>query len=592
MDMTRRMYTLTGITLVLIGAAAGTLFLPGCQTPAPTPAPAAPASSAAPAPVAGGPRTAMVVAANPLAAKAGLAILRKGGTAADAAVAVQAVLALVEPQSSSLSGGAFITYFDARSGEVRAFNGRETAPAGATPDMFLGSDGKPLPFFTAVLSGRSTGVPGALAALEQLQHEHGKLAWRDLFDEAEHLSADGFTVSPRLAGMIASRLPQASAPDAVRYFSKSDGTRLVAGDLLRNASYASVIRRLALEGTRALYYGPIAEDIVRRVHEGEYPGSLSLEDMARYRPVESAALCRPWQGYVVCGPPPPAGAGGVLQALLMLEHTDIAPRNAADPIAWVEMGEAERLMYADRDHYVGDPTFVKVPLGGLLDAGYVQDRASLIGERIAARAPGPGTPPGAGAVGPDHTVEPGGTTHFIILDGFGNVVSMTTTVESVFGSGRMVDGFFLNNQLTDFSFEPVDETGHPAANAVAPGKRPRSAMSPMVVLNGQGHFVAAAGSAGGPAIIAYVLKTLIASLDWNMSMRDAVALPNLIAHGARFTGETDKFGPALVEGMKLRGLDVQPVQYEESGLTGLRVLSDGTLDGGADPRREGIAVGY
>jgi gamma-glutamyltranspeptidase/glutathione hydrolase len=596
--MTRRRYALNGISLVLIGTVAGALFLTGCQTSAPAPAPSTPSASstsspaAATAPAAGGPRTAMVVAANPLAAKAGLEILRKGGTAADAAVAVQAVLALVEPQSSSLSGGAFITYFDARSGEVRAFNGRETAPAGATADMFLGSDGKPLPFFTAVLSGRSTGVPGALAALELLQHEHGKLAWRDLFDEAEHLSADGFTVSPRLAGMIAGRMPQASAPDAVRYFSKSDGTRLVAGDLLRNAAYASVIRRLALEGTRALYYGPIAEDIVRRVHEGEYPGSLSLDDMAHYRPIESAALCRPWQSYVVCGPPPPAGAVGVLQALLMLEHTDIARRNAADPIAWVEIGEAERLMYADRDRYVGDPDFVKVPLGGLLDAAYVQDRAAFIGERIAARAPVAGTPPGAGAVGPDHTVEPGGTTHYIILDGFGNVVSMTTTVENVFGSGRMVDGFFLNNQLTDFSFEPVDETGHPAANAVAPGKRPRSAMSPMVVLNGQGHFVAAAGSAGGPAIIAYVLKTLIASLDWNMTMRDAVALPNLIAHGARFTGETDKFGSALVEGMKSRGLDVQPVQYEESGLTGLRVLADGTLDGGADPRREGIAVGY
>lgn len=534
----------------------------------------------------------MVVAANPLAAKAGLAVLRNGGTAADAAVAVQAVLALVEPQSSSLSGGAFITWFDAGSGEVRAYNGRETAPAGATPDMFLGADHKPLPFFTAVLSGRSTGVPGALAALELLQHEHGKLAWRDLFDEAEHLSADGFAVSPRLAGMIASRLPQASAPDAVRYFSKSDGTRMVAGDLLRNPSYASAIRRLALEGTRALYYGPIAEDIVRRVHEGEYPGSLSLQDMARYRPEASAALCHAWQSYRVCAPPPPAGGEAVMQALLLLEHTDIAKRNATDPIAWVQMGEAERLMYADRDRYVGDPDFVTVPMAGLLDDGYVRQRALLIGDHIAPKPPGPGTPPGAGAVGPDHTVEPGGTTHFIILDAFGNVVSMTTTVESVFGSGRMVDGFFLNNQLTDFSFEPTDDSGLPAANAVAPNKRPRSAMSPMLVLNGQGHFVAAAGSAGGPAIIAYVLKTLIASLDWNMPMRDAVALPNLIAHGARFTGETEKFGTPLVAAMKARGLEVQPVQYEESGLTGLRVLPDGTLDGGADPRREGIAIGY
>jgi gamma-glutamyltranspeptidase / glutathione hydrolase len=575
----------------LLCALAGTLTLPGCRTPTPT-APPLVITAPSTARQSTGPHTAMVVAANPLAAQAGLQILRRGGSAADAAVAVQAVLALVEPQSSSLSGGAFISYFDGRTGEVRAYNGRETAPAGATPDMFLGSDGKPLPFFTAVLSGRSTGVPGALAALELLHREHGKLEWRDLFDEAEHLSADGFTVSPRLAHMIASTVPQASAPDAMRYFSKSDGTRLAAGDLLRNAAYAASIRRLALEGTRALYYGPIAEDIVRRVHEGDYPGTLSMEDMARYRPQESAALCRPWQSYSVCTPPPPAGGLSVLEALMLLEHTDIARRNAADPIAWVELAEAERLMYADRDRYIGDPDFVSVPLAGLLDATYLRTRASLIGERIATTTPQAGTPPGAVPVGPDHTVEPGGTTHVIILDAAGNVVSMTTTVESIFGSGRMVDGFFLNNQLTDFSFEPTNQDGRPAANAVGPGKRPRSAMSPMIVLDSHGHFLAAAGSAGGPAIIAYVLKTLIASLDWNLPMRDAVALPNLISHGARFTGEPDRFGPQLLEAMKARGLDVQPVQYEESGLTGLRVLGDGTLDGGADPRREGVALGY
>ena len=477
----------------------------------------------------------MVVAANPLAAKTGLEVLRRGGTAADAAVAVQAVLALVEPQSSSLSGGAFISYYDARSAQVISYNGRETAPAGATPDMFLGKDGKPLPFFTAVLSGRSTGVPGALAALELLQKEHGKLAWRDLFGDAWQLASSGFTVSPRLAGMIASRAPQASQPDALRYFSKPDGTRLVAGDVLRNPAYAATIERIAREGTHAIYYGPIAEDIVRRVHEGEYPGTLSLSDLAHYRPQESASLCHPWQSYVICVPPPPAGGIGLLEAMLLLADTDIARRGADDPVAWVEIGEAERLMYADRDRYVGDPDFVHVPVAGLLDADYIRSRAALIGDRMSPIAPQAGTPPGAEAMGPDHTVEPGGTTHYIIVDAFGNVVSMTTTVESIFGSGRMVDGFFLNNQLTDFSFAPLDGDGRPAANAVAPNKRPRSAMSPAIVLDGQGHFVAAAGSAGGPAIIAYVTKTLIAALDWNMPMRDAVALPNLIAHGANFT---------------------------------------------------------
>jgi gamma-glutamyltranspeptidase / glutathione hydrolase len=537
-------------------------------------------------------RRAMVVAANPLAANAGLAVLRQGGSAADAAIAVQVVLGLVEPQSSGVGGGGFISYYDARAHQVTAYNGRETAPAGATPDMFLDSDGKPLSYATAVLSGRSTGVPGALAALELLQHEHGKLKWGDLFAEAERLATQGFTVSPRLAGMIASHAPQASAPDAVHYFSSPDGNRLVAGDVLKNPAYAATLQRLAREGTRALYYGPIAEHIVQRVHQGEYPGTLSLADLQRYHPEKSAAVCRPWQGYTVCAPPPPAAGEGVLQGLLLLADTDIAQRNASDPVAWVELGKAEQLMYADRDRYVGDPDFVKVPLEGLLDAGYVRTRAALIGDQIGTTAPQPGVPPGAIAMGPDHTIEPGGTTNFIILDEAGNVVAMTTTVESIFGSGRMVDGFFLNNQLTDFSFEPKNDAGLPAANAVAPGKRPRSAMSPTILLDAQGRFVASAGSAGGPAIIAYILKTLIAALDWNLPMRDAEALPNLIAHGANFTGDAAKFSPALLDGMSAHGLTVHASQYEESGLTGLKVLPDGTLDGGADPRREGIAVGY
>jgi gamma-glutamyltranspeptidase / glutathione hydrolase len=537
-------------------------------------------------------RRAMVVAANPLAANAGLAVLRQGGSAADAAIAVQVVLGLVEPQSSGVGGGGFISYYDARAHQVTAYNGRETAPAGATPDMFLDSDGKPLSYATAVLSGRSTGVPGALAALELLQHEHGKLKWGDLFAEAERLATQGFTVSPRLAGMIASHAPQASAPDAVHYFSSPEGNRLVAGDVLKNPAYAATLQRLSREGTRALYYGPIAEHIVQRVHQGEYPGTLSLADLQRYHPEKSAAVCRPWQAYMVCAPPPPAAGEGVLQGLLLLADTDIAGRNASDPVAWVELGKAEQLMYADRDRYVGDPDFVKVPLEGLLDAGYVKTRAALIGDQIGTTAPQPGVPPGAIAMGPDHTIEPGGTTNFIILDEAGNVVAMTTTVESIFGSGRMVDGFFLNNQLTDFSFEPKNNAGLPAANAVAPGKRPRSAMSPTILLDAQGRFVASAGSAGGPAIIAYILKTLIAALDWNLPMRDAEALPNLIAHGANFTGDAAKFAPALLEGMSAHGLTVHASQYEESGLTGLKVLPDGTLDGGADPRREGVAVGY
>jgi gamma-glutamyltranspeptidase/glutathione hydrolase len=532
----------------------------------------------------------MVAAANPLAAAAGVRILRDGGSAADAAVAVAAVLGLVEPQSSGVGGGAFITYYDAKTRNVSAYDGRETAPAGATPDMFLGTDGQPLPFFTAVLSGRATGVPGAVAALALLWSDHGQKPWRDLFTDAEQLATAGFTVSPRLARFIVSRAPQAAAPDAVRYFSKADGTRLGAGDVLMNPAYAATLSRIATEGPDALYHGSIAADIVRRVHEGELPGTLSLEDLARYHAVRSEALCRPWQNYRVCTPPLPSGGVGVLQALLLLADTDIGSRNVDDPVAWVELGEAERLMYADRDRYVGDPAFVRVPLAGLLDLGYVKSRASLIGKRIAATPPAAGAPPGAAAAGVDRTVEPGGTTHFVIVDADGNVVSMTTTVESIFGSGRMVDGFFLNNQLTDFSFSPTGSDGRPLANAVAPGKRPRSAMSPTIVLGADGSFVEAVGSAGGPAIISYILKTLIATLDWHLSMQAAIALPNLVAHGANFSSEAAKFPPGFVEQLNARGLDVQPGQYEESGLQGVQRLPDGSLSGGADPRREGVAL--
>lgn len=535
---------------------------------------------------------AIVVAANPLAAQAGLDVLRSGGSAADAAVAVQAVLGLVEPQSSGLGGGAFITYYDAASRRVLAYDGREKAPAGATPDMFLDADGRPLPFARAVLSGRSTGVPGAIAALGLLQQEHGRLRWRQLFAAAERLAAAGFTVSPRLAGMIASRAPQASAPDAVRYFGKPDGSRYVSGDVLRNPAYAATLRRLARGGPGALYRGRIAQDIVERVHQGELAGSLSAADFARYRPIESAALCRPWRVYVVCTPQLPSGGIGVLQGLLLLADTDVADRGPDDARAWVELGEAERLMYADRDRYVGDPAFVRVPLDGLLDPAYVRSRAALIGEHIASAAPPPGSPPGATAFGPDRTVEPGGTSHLVIVDSGGNVVSMTTTVESIFGSGRMVGGFFLNNQLTDFSFSPRARDGAPAANAVAPGKRPRSAMSPTIVLDRDGNFVAATGSAGGPAIIAYILKTLIGTLDWHLSMQAAIGLPNLVAHGAEFAAETAQFAPGLLQQLEQHGLNPRPVQYEQSGLTGVLRHADGTLEGAADPRREGVALGF
>ncbi len=554
-------------------AALAVLLLAACATPSPTAPP--------------GPK-AMVVAANPLAVEAGLKVLRQGGSAVDAAVAVQAVLGLVEPQSSGLGGGAFMTHYDGRTHAVTAYDGRETAPAGATPALFLGPEGQPLGRRQAILGGVSTGVPGAVAMLAMAQAQHGKLAWSALFGEAERLAGDGFVVSPRLAGMIASRAPQASAPDAVAYFTRPDGGRLQAGDVLKNPAYAATVRRLAAEGPGALLKGSVAEAIVARVAEGPQAGALSLTDLATYRPKVGPALCRPYRVYVVCVPPPPSGGVGVLEALGLLETTDIANRGPDDPQAWYLFAQASRLMYADRDRYVGDPDFVDVPVEGLLDRTYLAVRAGLIGP-TAGPPPAPGTPRGAGPRAPDRTAEPGGTSHFVIVDADGDVVSITTTVESVFGSGRMVAGFFLNNQLTDFAFVPTERDGAPAANAPAAGKRPRSSMAPAIVLDRQGRFVAAVGSPGGPSILAYNLKVLVAVLDWKLPIQAAIDLPNLIAAGDFYGAEVAKFPAGVVEGLAARGVTLNAGGGGEgSGLHGVEMTPQG-LRGGADPRREGVA---
>ena len=535
---------------------------------------------------------AMVSAANPLAANAGLKVLREGGSAIDAAVAVQAVLGLVEPQSSGLGGGAFMVYYDARTHRVTAYDGREVAPMAARPDMFLGPDGKPLNFGEAVLSGRSAGVPGAIAMLYLAQQEHGRRAWSSLFGDAETLADDGFVVSPRLDFMIhLTFAPQPGAPDAVRYFTKPDGTKYKAGDVLKNPAYAETLRLLAVEGPRAMLTGRIAQDIVTRLSEGPLPGSMTLADLAAYKPHESDALCRPYRVYMVCTAQAPSGGPALLEELGLLQHTDIASRGPADAQGWLEIAEAERLMYADRNKYEGDPAFITYPLQGLLDPGYLADRAKLIGDH-AGPAPLPGHPAGALAVGPDHTREPGGTSHFVIVDADGNVVSITTTVESIFGDGRMVDGFFLNNQLTDFSFSPTDPDGAAAANAVGPGKRPRSSMAPNIILDGQGDFVAAVGSPGGNAIPSYVLKAIVGVIDWKLPMQEALDLPNLIAHGAGFYSEPSRYPPGVVAGLAAKGVVFQSAgQAEGSGLHGVMKVPGG-YEGGADDRREGVAVGY
>jgi gamma-glutamyltranspeptidase / glutathione hydrolase len=528
---------------------------------------------------------AIVAAANPLAVDAGIAILRKGGSAADAAVAIQAMLGLVEPQSSGIGGGGFMLYYEAKSGVVTALDGREKAPAGATPDMFLDAQGKPLPYLQAVRTGRSTGVPGAMALLFAAHQRFGVRPWRELFVPAIRAATDGFKVSARLAGYLSPDFVFAPTSDIRALFARPDGQALRAGDVFRNPRYAATLRRLAAKGPRALYTGSIAAEIVKRTHEEPLPGTMTLADLSSYRADWEKPLCRPYREYSVCVAPPPSSGVALLELLTMLDHTDIAQRGAADPQAWFLFAQASRLMYADRDRYVADPAFIAVPVERLLDPGYLAERARLIGERA-----GPAPPPGTFAAvlrAHDATREAAGTSHFVVMDRAGNVATMTTTVESVFGSGRTVAGFVLNNQLTDFSYRPTDEHGA-VANAVQGGKRPRSSMAPVIVVDHDGRFVAALGSPGGSSILAYDAKAVVGILAWGLSMQAAIELPNLIAHGNEFVGELGRFSPEVLAGLRDRGIDLATGHAEGSGLHGIMRKPDGTYEGGADSRREGV----
>jgi gamma-glutamyltranspeptidase/glutathione hydrolase len=527
----------------------------------------------------------LVAAANPMAVDAGLEILAKGGRAIDAAVAVQAMLGLVEPQSSGVAGGAFLMYYNAHTGKVTALDGREKAPAGARADMFLDEHGKPLPYVEAVRSGRSTGVPGVIAMLWAAHRQFGAARWNDLFQPAIRAASQGFPVPARLALFLGEGSPFPPTNEIRMLFSRSDGETVQEGELFKNPDYAGTLQRIAQEGPHALYEGAIAEQIMEETLETPLPGTMTLGDLSSYRPESSDALCRPYRGYTVCVPPPPSSGVTLLEMLAILDHTDIATRRPSDPQAWFLFAQASRLAYADRDRYVADPHFVPVPVERLLDPAYIRQRAQLIGERAGA-APPPGEIPLPR--GRDATAESSGTSHFVVLDTDGDVVSMTTTVESIFGSGRTVGGFVLNNQLTDFSFVPT-EGGEPVANAVRGGKRPRSSMSPVIVLDRTGEFVAAVGSPGGSAIIDYNAKVLVGLLAWRLPLRQAIELPNLIARGDVFNGEIASLPPALVAGLRERGIELKSGHAENSGLHGVVRLADGSYVGAADSRREGVA---
>ena len=526
-----------------------------------------------------------VAAAHPLAVDAGLAVLADGGSAADAAVAVQAMLSLVEPQSSGIGGGAFLLHYAADSGEVVAFDGRETAPAGADPAMFLDADGEPLSWFDAIIGGRATGVPGVMPMLGAVHDRYGQLDWADLFDAAIEAADEGFTVPQRLARFAGgNRWPQAAQPDLIELFTNAEGDIVTAGETWANPAFADTLRRMAEHGPRTLLQAPVSTRIIERTAEAPLPGTLAQADFDAYQPGMSAPLCGTFLEHRICVPPPPSSGVALLQKLALLEHTDIAQRGPDDPVAWLQFAEASRLMYADRDHYVADPAFVEVPVDGLLDSDYIARRAALIGDRAGAE-PEAGLPPGAEEA-EDDRYRSTGTTHFVVVDKAGNVVTMTSSVESIFGSGRVVDGFFLNNQLTDFSFQP-EVNGLPAANAVAPGKRPRSSMTPTLIFDADDRLVAALGSPGGSAILVYNAKTIVGLLAWSLPLQEAINLPNLFSWRGNFFGEVDRFPEAILTGLAELGVEVRAGRGEESGLHGVVFHPDGRMEGAADPRREG-----
>lgn len=560
------------------------LILTACGQPAEQ---AAPAEEARAEPV-----EAMVSAAHPLAVEAGLEALRRGGDAVDAAIAVQAVLGLVEPQSSGIAGGAFLVRYDAQSGALTVYDGRETAPAGARPDMWLDENGEPLGFLDAWQSGQSTGVPGVIAMLAMAHEDHGRLAWAEGFEAGIDIAEEGFPVSPRLSALAERVRPisQLSRREPARsYFYDPDGNAWPEGHVLTNPAYAETLRAVAADW-RNFYTGEIAEQIVSLSREEPLGGTLTLEDMANYTPVRREAICVPYRLWQVCSAPPPSSGGIAVGAIMtLLEGYDMAAQGSGVE-GWHLFIEASRLAYADRDQYVGDADFVDVPVAGLLDRDYLATRRDLIAADRAIPAISHGTPPGAPEFAADTTPDNPGTTHFTIRDTFGNVVSMTTTVEAGFGNNRMTEGgFLLNNQLTDFAFVPVDEAGRSHPNAVQAGKRPRSSMSPTIVLDADGDFVLATGSPGGNSIIAYTAKTLVAMLDWDMSAQEAAALPNVVARGDVVSIETG-FNADTLEGLRALGHQIRGEQGENSGIHIIRVLEDGSLDGGADPRREGVAL--
>ncbi len=534
-----------------------------------------------------------VAAANPLAVQAGYAMLQQGGTAVDAAIATQLVLGLVEPQSSGLGGGTFMLVHDGKSGRLTTYDGRETAPAAATPERFIGANGLPLQFFDAVVGGKSVGVPGTVALLAASHKRHGKLQWKALFKPAITLAEQGFPISPRLHGQLSGDPFLKRDPASRAYFYQPDGEPWPVGYALKNLPYAATLKAISDKGETAFYEGEIAADIVRAARAHANASDITEADLAAYRVTEREPVCGPYRSVRVCGMGPPSSGGiAIAQILAFVERFPLRQwgPNSADSVHVI--AEAGRLAFADRDRYLADPDFVAIP-AGLLDRAYLKSRGDLIDMKQSIKRAEAGSPPGANvSLADDQSPDLPGTSHLSIVDRFGNAVSMTSTVENQFGARIFVRGFLLNNELTDFSFVP-QENGSLVANRIAAGKRPRSSMAPTMVYDAHGRLIIVTGSVGGSAIINDVAKSVIAMLDWGLSPQAAADLPNFGSRNGPTELEKGTRFEALKPALEQRGHSVVLLEFA----SGLHILERKITSkhsgwrGGADPRREGIVLG-
>lgn len=531
----------------------------------------------------------MVVAANKFASQAGYDILNKGGNAIDAAIAMQMVLNVVEPQSSGIGGGGFMLHYDNTAKQLVAWDGRETAPASANEDRFM-VNGKPMPFFEAVNSGLSVGTPGLLKMLYDAHQESGKLAWVQLFEHAINLAENGFPISDRLHKLLSNNNGLKENPSSFSYFYDANGSPWPVGHKLKNPQLAKTFKTIAYQGIEDFYAGNIAKNISFAVKNQKVSGDLSLKDLQNYTAIKTNALCTLYKQYKLCGmPPPSSGPLAVMQMLGILSHTPINKHKPDSALAVHYFSEAGRLAFADRGHYVADPMFVDVPVAALVDKNYLKQRAALISDSKSMGTATAGNPIDTlTKLGQDNSIEVPATTHLSVVDGNGNIVSMTSSIESAFGSKILVDGFLLNNELTDFAFNPTDNKGIKVANRVEPNKRPRSSMAPMIIFKDDSPYMVI-GSPGGSAIINYVAKAILGVLDWNLDIQQAIDLPNYGSRNYQTELETNRSITNLSQELELMGHDVAEKDFP-SGLHGI-VIKNGLLQGGADPRREGQALG-